>query len=124
MVIGELAALLVTVMLPAAFPVTAGVRVTFMVADCPGVKICPEETPLALKPGPVRLTLAMLTSAVPELVTVTVCALLLPTFTLPKLKLDGLAVRVAVPGAATVRVTEMDSGELFTPAAVTKIWPL
>lgn len=38
---GELVALLVTVTLPGMSPVPAGAKVTFRVAVCPGVTICP-----------------------------------------------------------------------------------
>ena len=93
----ESMALLVTVMLPAAFPVAEGANVTFRVAVCPGGMIWPVETPLESKPGPERLTLETAMLEAPELLSVTARVLLLPTVTLPKLNLEGLAVRVAVP---------------------------
>src|SRR6266852_6601992 len=48
-------------------------------------------TPLALKPAPVTVTLEMVTLEFPLLVSGTGNALLPPTFTLPKLRLVGLA---------------------------------
>jgi hypothetical protein len=51
-VTGDEAALLVTVTLPVTLPVADGAKVTLSVAVCPGVKICPEETPLAVNPAP------------------------------------------------------------------------
>ncbi len=48
-------------------------------------------TPLALKPAPVTVTPEMVTLEFPLLVSVTGNALLPPTFTLPKLRLVGLA---------------------------------
>src|SRR2546427_9648004 len=48
-------------------------------------------TPLALKPAPVTVTPEMVTLEFPLLVSVTGNPLLPPTFTLPKLRLVGLA---------------------------------
>ena len=45
-VAGELEALLPTVTLPVKFPADTGVNVSFRVADCPGDRIKPAETPL------------------------------------------------------------------------------
>ena len=50
-------------------------------------------TPVALMPAPEMLTLDMVTLAVPELETANVCEVLLPMFTLPKLKLAGFTER-------------------------------
>ena len=103
---GEFVALLVTVALPGWLPAEAGGNVTFRVAGCPGVRICPEETPLALYPAPEMLTPAMVTFAYPALVNVTPRMLLLPMVTLEKLKLDVLALRMKVP-VFTVSVAEL-----------------
>jgi len=59
----------------------------------------PAGTPLALKPAPETLTFETVTLELPGLVMVTVRGLLLPVFTPPKLKLDGVALR---PEAAPV----------------------
>jgi hypothetical protein len=62
--------------------------------------------PLAVKPGPAMMTLEMLILALPEFVKVTPKTLLLPTVTLPKLRVDVLT--VSCPGGAlTVRVTTL-----------------
>ena len=45
-VAGEFVALVATVTLPGKLPVAAGVNVASKVADCPGAKIKPAETPL------------------------------------------------------------------------------
>ena len=103
---GELVALLVTVALPDRLPAEAGVNVTFRVAVCPGVRICPEETPLAVYPAPEMLTPDIVTFEFPALVNVTPRMLLLPTVTLEKLKLDVLALRMYVP-VVTVRVAAL-----------------
>jgi len=96
MVAGEFVALLVIVTLPVTLPVAAGAKVTFKVAVCPGVRIVPADTPLALKPAPEMLTFEIVTLELPELVSVTARVLLAPVFTLPKLKLVGLALSRSV----------------------------
>ena len=90
---GEFVALLATDTLPAALPDAAGVKVAVKVAVCPGLRISPEETPLALKPAPETVTFEIVTLELPAFVSVTVCVLLLDTFTLPKLKEDALELR-------------------------------
>jgi len=103
---GELVALLVTVALPGRLPAEAGVNVTFRVAFCPGVRICPDETPLAVYPAPEILTPDMVTFEFPALVNVTPRVLLPPMVTLEKPKLDVLALRMYVP-VFTVRVAAL-----------------
>jgi hypothetical protein len=55
MVACEFVALLLTVTLPVIPATVAGVKVTSSVTVCPGVRICPVETPLAVNPGPEML---------------------------------------------------------------------
>jgi hypothetical protein len=100
-VVGEFAALLVRVTLPAALPLAAGVKVAFNVALCPVFRVVPVGTPPALKPGPPMLTFEIVAAEPPELVSVTLRVLLLPTFTLLKLRLGGLLVNC--PGVLTVK---------------------
>ncbi len=57
--------------------------------------ICPLETPLSLKPAPEMLTLETVALEPPVLVSVVESVLLLPTFTLPKLRLEELKLKVA-----------------------------
>jgi hypothetical protein len=45
--VGEFVALLATVTVPGKLPVPVGVNVASNVADCPGVRIKPAETPFA-----------------------------------------------------------------------------
>jgi hypothetical protein len=90
---GEFVALLATDTLPAALPDAAGAKVAVKVAVCPGLRISPEETPLALKPAPETVTFETVTLELPAFVSVTDCVLLLDTFTLPKLKEDALELR-------------------------------
>ena len=84
-------ALLVTVTLPVNAPLVPGANVTFSVAVCPAATTCPDEMPVALNPAPETVTFDTVTPEEPAFVNVTESALLLPTFTLPKLKLVGLA---------------------------------
>src|SRR5437879_1289778 len=96
MVAGELLALLPTTTLPLALPVTAGANVTFIVADCPGVKVVPPETLLELKPAPEAVTLEMVTFAVPVFLSATGWVLIVLVATFPKLNVVGAALGGAV----------------------------
>ena len=59
------------------------------------------ELPLSkLKPAPEIVTCDTFTVAVPVFVTLRLCVAELPTATLPKLTLVGLAVRTPAPGVA------------------------
>ena len=90
MVLGELAALLTSEMLPDALLVAVGANCTLKVLDCPGGRVSGNVSPLMLKPAPVTVACGMVKSAVPELVSVIVCVLVVPTTTLPKFTLGGL----------------------------------
>ena len=102
-VAGEFEALLATPMLPGTVPVPAGANVTFSVTTCPGVMICPLDSPIDVKPGPEIVTFEIVMLELPELVNVTGRRLLLTVLTLPKLKAEVLA--VSAPG--TVRVAAL-----------------
>src|ERR1700684_2443759 len=95
MLTGELAALLATATLPVALPVEEGVSVTFNVALCPAGIVWPDDTPLALNPAPETLIFEIVRLLPPELVSVAGSVPLLPIATVPKFKLEVLAVRVA-----------------------------
>jgi hypothetical protein len=71
-----------------------------------GVNVVPEVTPLAPKPVPETVTLEMLTFEFPVLVRLALSDALLPTFTLPKLRLVGFAVSRKV-AAFTVSVAAL-----------------
>jgi hypothetical protein len=90
-VAGEFVALLVTLTLPVTLPAVVGANTTFSVADWFGDKLVPALTPLALNPAPEGVTPEIVTFEFPLLVKVTLIVLLLPSFTLPKLRLVGLA---------------------------------
>jgi hypothetical protein len=106
MVSGELVALLVTDTLPAMLPAEAGLNVAVKLAVCPGVKMSPVETPLALKPAPEMLTPEIVTFEFPLLVNVTIWLPVLDRFTLPKLKLEALEFSTSV-AAFTVSAGEL-----------------
>jgi hypothetical protein len=105
------------VAVPVRIPVAAGVKVAFSIAVCPGVKICPVDTPLAVYPAPEILTLEMVTFEFPVLVNVTPRRLLWPRPTFPKLRLVAFA---ASDPEGTV--PEFDFAALV-PAPVTSAQP-
>jgi hypothetical protein len=111
--IGEFVALLVTFTVPDTVAADPGVNVIPSVAVCPAPIICPAVTPDALNPAPVALTVPIVTVELPLFVSVTLCALLLPTPTLPKATLDVLAPR-SIVDATPVPDSGMARGE---PAA-------
>jgi len=76
---------------PLTAPPEVGANVTVKVAACPGVSIMPLETPLALNPAPLVVTLEIVTFEFPVFLIDVVSELLLPSFTLPKERLVGLA---------------------------------
>src|SRR2546426_203832 len=90
MVLGELAALLTSEMLPDALLVAVGANCTLKVLDCPAATVSGKVSPLMLKPAPVTGSCAMVRLAPPELVKVRFCTPVLPTSTLPKLTLGGV----------------------------------
>jgi len=96
MMVGEFVASLATMMLPVTVPATVGLKVTFNVVFCPGARIIPGETPLAVNPAPEILTLEIDTLEFPALVNVIPMTLLPPRTTLPKLRLAELAFRSEV----------------------------
>ena len=100
---GEFEALLRIVTLPMTLPVAAGAKVTFSVTICPGVMICPLETPEAVKPAPEIVTLETVILTVPEFLSVTPRELLLVTITLSKLRVVELG--VSAPGVAAFTVS-------------------
>jgi hypothetical protein len=89
-------ALLLIVMLPDAAPAAVGVNVATKLVLCPAAIVSGVEKPLMLNPVPDATTCETVAFAVPELVNVIVCGLLLPTCTLPKFTLPGFAVSVDV----------------------------
>ena len=105
-VVGEFVALLATVTLPVMLRAADGAKVKLSAAVCPGVRVCPAETPLAANPAPEMLRLEIVTLEFPAFVRVTPRTLLLPTVTFPKLRLVRLAFRSNIAGF-TVRVAAL-----------------
>jgi hypothetical protein len=65
--------------------------------------IVPEGfPPITLNPAPVNVACEIATAAVPVLVKVTLCVVVLPTAILPKLKLVALAESMPAPGSPGV----------------------
>ena len=92
LIVGELLALLLTATFPVTAPAVVGANVITRVAVWLGVSVVPL-TPVALKPVPVAVTPEIITFEFPVFVSVTFTDALLPSLTLLKLKLDGLALR-------------------------------
>jgi len=92
MLVGEFVALLDIFTVPVTAPAAAGSNATVKVAVCEGSRTRPEDTPLVMKPAPPLVDMPeIVTLEFPLLVSVTVNELVVPLFTLPKLKLAGLA---------------------------------
>ncbi len=117
---GDPGALLAIEMLPLALPVAVGANLAVNVALCPALIVNGVVIPLMLNPVPETLAADMVTLAVPVLFNVTVAEPLLPTATLPKLTLAGLA--PSVP-CTPVPLSEIASGE-FEASLVTVSVPL
>jgi hypothetical protein len=90
-VVGELVAVLVMETLPLVLPPIIGENTTVIWALWLGARVCGTVNGAMLNPAPKTPTCEIVTLLLPLLVKVTVCELLLPTFTLPKLRLVGLA---------------------------------
>jgi hypothetical protein len=104
-------ALFVTVMLPVAFPAAVGANFTANVAVCEAFNVAGVVTPLALNPVPAAVTPVICKDAFPVFVNVTFCDPLLPTATLPKLKLVGLAVKLPAGAAVAVPLSVIVTGD-------------
>ncbi len=77
--VGELDALLVTVMLPLALPAVAGRKAAVNGVDCPAARVMGKLSPLRLKPAPLAVAAVIVTLDEPVFVNVTVCWLVFPT---------------------------------------------
>ena len=106
-VAGEPGALLVIVRLPLALPVDAGANCTLKVVDCPALTDSGRVNPLVLKPLPVTLTCETVNVAVPVLLSWMVWEFVVPTTTLPKLKLDGVMVNAACTPVPVTGITAL-----------------
>jgi hypothetical protein len=104
------AAVLVIVTVPETLALPDGAKITSILAVCPGPKMLPTDTPLALNPGPEMLTFEIAMLALPTFVRVTAKTLLLPTLILPKARFEALPIScdVAAPEGAVPVVCEPD----------------
>src|SRR5208283_4507980 len=108
---GELAALLVTVILPDRFPALAGSNVTLNEVDCPAARLSGSVIPATLNPAPLSLICERVTLALPLLDTVTLCVVLVSVVMLPKLSEAG-ATSSCRTGAMPAPLSATSSGEL------------
>jgi hypothetical protein len=113
-VAGEFGALLRMDTLPAADPAAAGRNCTLKVLDVPGLKDNGRLSPFVLKPLPDTLIWLSVSPAVPELLILTVCELVDPTGTLPKLTVVGVKLNPAWTPVPLTATTELAPCELVT----------
>ena len=101
-------ALLTIARLPVRVPLLCGAQRTLKVVFCPAVRVRGKLSPLMVNADPVTVACEMVTLEPPELVSVPDRLLLLPTCTVPKLRLAGLAAMVPaetpVPDSETLSV--------------------
>jgi hypothetical protein len=102
MLVGELEALLTTETLPETLPVTVGANCTLRLPDCPAGSASGKVCPVIVKPAPLTAACETVRLALPELVSVTVCVLLVPTSTSPKATLLGLVLTWPFAGGGGV----------------------
>ena len=95
----------VMIRFPLAAPAAVGTNETLKVALCPPFKVSGVVIPLTLKPVPVIATCVTEIVVVPVFVIVSGWVPVLPTFTLPKLRLVGLL--ASEPGVTPVPETGM-----------------
>jgi hypothetical protein len=88
----------------------AGAKLAVKEVVCPALRVAGTDKPAMLKPAPEALAPEIVTLAVPELLSVMVCAPVLPTSTFPKLKLDGLGESAA---SMPLPASEATVGELY-----------
>ena len=110
-VAGEFVAVLVMVTLPERLAALTGANVTLNVVDCPAASVSGTVSPATLNPVPLSLICETVTPELPVLVTVTLCVVLVPVATLPKLSETGLAVSCSAD-ATPVPASATTSGEL------------
>src|SRR5438034_253214 len=96
--ISELLALLFMVMVPVAFPLFEGLKVTVRTADWPLDRVVPPGTPLTMNSELEVATPETVTFELPVFVRVEFCVLSFPSATSPKLRVAGFAVSGAVAG--------------------------
>ena len=114
-----------TVTLPLTVPAEVGLKATVKLADCPAPREKGRLMPLTLKPVPLAVTPETVTLDPPVFVTVSDNVLVVPTVTLPKLKLLGVAPSEPAarpePDSGTVIVAAFEVIVMFPLAAPTAV---
>jgi hypothetical protein len=101
-------ALLTIDTLPATYPVTVGSKVSVAFAVLPPVSTRGVVIPCSAKPFPATLTVEIVTVRAPTFVNWTVCEFVVPSGTLPKPALGGVARNAgATPVPVIARLTEL-----------------
>src|SRR5271155_74181 len=108
---GEFGALLTRESDPFTAPATVGAKTTLNVMFPPAAIVFGMESPVALNPAPVILAAVIVTLALPPFNSMTVCELLLPTVTFPRLALPGFAESSGCGGAVPVPLMGIARGE-------------
>ena len=124
MLSGEPGALLVIEMLPLPAPADAGEKVALKLALCAALRTNGVDNPLMLKPVPETPPCEIVTVLVPEFVSVIICDPPLPTRTLPKLKLEGVAVRVPCTAVPLKAIVAGDPGALLLIVTLPEALPV
>jgi hypothetical protein len=88
--VGEVGALLTIETFPFVDPTDVGWKATVIVVCWPALTLIGSVNPLTVKPVPVGVTWVMFNVALPVLLTIKACDVLLPTTTFPKLMEVGL----------------------------------
>jgi hypothetical protein len=106
---GEFGALLLSDIEPLTAPAAVGANTALNVADLPAAILNGALMPVVLKPAPATVIAEIVTVALPPLVRLIVCELLVPVITFPKAALVGVAVSC---GWVAVPVRPIVNGEL------------
>lgn len=107
---GETVAVLVTVTVPVSPPAALGLKITPNVRLCPALRVTGVPAPLRVNPAPLSVICEILTLALPESVTVTLCVDDDPVFTFPKPRFVVLNVSNCV-AATPVPLRAITAGE-------------
>jgi hypothetical protein len=105
--------LLVIETFPAGLPVAAGANFAVIVVFAPEAIVMGRVNPLTEYPVPEALSAEMVSDRLPVLLNVTVCDPLLPTITLPKLRLVGFADRADCTPVPVIAIVVGDDGALL-----------
>ena len=119
-VIGELGALLTSVIDPVTLPAAFGPNTALNVAALPAAMLTGAVIPVVLNPAPETVTEEIVTVALPPFVRLTVCELFVPVVTLPNAALVGVAANC---GCVPVPLKGIVSGE-FCPLLTIEMLPL